>query len=181
MTELNWPVDSTQPAIVVSAYEHLAHALRQFEVRHCISLLGRAEVVAQRGWPEFGNRALLRLQFDDVQHSSRGFQAPSAEQIGALIRFARDWGGRGNLLIHCRAGTARSPAAAMIAAATLPQTDAEVPSQVVHAKTFFRPNTRMLELADAILQRKPTLIEILRSTSRPDRLDGWAPLRIPLA
>ena len=179
MTELNRPVDSTQPAIVVSAYQHLAHALRQFEVRHCISLLGRAEV-AQRGWPEFGNRALLRLQFDDVQYSSGDLQAPSAEQIGALIRFARDWGGRGNLLIHCRAGTARSPAAAMIAAATLPQTDAEVLSRVVQAKSYFRPNTRMLELADTILQRKPTLIEILRSTSRPDRLDGWAPVRIPL-
>ena len=67
MTELNQPVDRTRPAIVVSAYQHLAHALRQFEVRHCISILGRAEV-AQRGWPEFGNRALLRLQFDDVQY-----------------------------------------------------------------------------------------------------------------
>ena len=36
MTELNRPVDSAQPAVVVSAYQHLAHALRQFEVRHCI-------------------------------------------------------------------------------------------------------------------------------------------------
>src|SRR5258708_2150391 len=130
MTELKRSVDSTRPAIVVSAYLHLAHALRQFEVRHCISLLGRAEV-AQRGWPEFGNRALLRLEFDDVQYSSGDFQAPSAEQIGALIRFVRDWGGRRNLLIHCRAGTARSPAAAMIAAATFPQPDAEVLSRVV--------------------------------------------------
>jgi predicted protein tyrosine phosphatase len=171
MTDLSQPIDNTKPAIVVSAYQHLRDALSQFEVRHCVSILGRSEV-AQRGWPEFENRALLRLEFD---------QAPSAEQIGALIRFARDWGGRGNLLIHCRAGTARSPAAAMIAAATLPQTDAEVLSRVVQAKSYFRPNTRMLELADTILQRKPSLIEILRSTYQPDRLDSWAPVRIPLA
>jgi hypothetical protein len=39
----------------------------------------------------------------------------------------------------------------------------------------------MLEIADQLLGVKPTLIEILRSTSRPDRLDGWAPVRIPLA
>jgi predicted protein tyrosine phosphatase len=180
MTDLSQPIDNTKPAIVVSAYQHLRDALSQFEVEHCVSILGRSEV-AQRGWPDFENRALLRLEFDDVQYSSEDFQAPSAEQIGALIRFARDWGGRGNLLIHCRAGTARSPAAAMIAAATLPQTDAEVLSRVVQAKSYFRPNMRMLELADTILQRKPSLIEILRSTYQPDRLDGWAPVRVPLA
>ena len=180
MTDLSQPIDNTKPAIVVSAYQHLRDALSQFEVRHCVSILGRSEV-AQRGWPDFENRALLRLEFDDVQYSSGDFRAPSAEQIGALIRFARDWGGRGNLLIHCRAGTARSPAAAMIAAATLPQTDAEVLSRVVQAKSYFRPNTRMLELADTILQRKPSLIEILRSTYQPDRLDGWTPVRVPLA
>jgi hypothetical protein len=35
---------------MVSPYHSLPHALRQFEVRHSISLLGRAEVT-RRGWP----------------------------------------------------------------------------------------------------------------------------------
>jgi hypothetical protein len=41
--------------IMVSPYQSLPHALRQFEVRHCISLLGRAEV-ARREWPRIHQR-----------------------------------------------------------------------------------------------------------------------------
>ena len=68
-----------------------------------------------------------------------------------------------------------------IAAVSLPQIDPGVLARIVYARAYFRPNVRMLEIADQLLGVKPTLIEILRLTSRPDRLDSWAPVRIPLA
>ena len=39
MTELNRPVDSTQPAILVSAFQHLAHALRDRGGRYGLATL----------------------------------------------------------------------------------------------------------------------------------------------
>lgn len=163
----------TGPAIIISLYH-------QFDVRYAISILGQSEA-RQNPWREFGDRAVLRLQFDDVQHSTGQFEAPSREQVAALIRFAKEWSGRGSLLAHCRAGASRSPAAALIAAVSLPQIDPGVLARIVYARAYFRPNVRMLEIADQLLGVKPTLIEILRLTSRPDRLDSWAPVRIPLA
>jgi hypothetical protein len=62
-----------------------------------------------------------------------------------------------------------------------PQIDAGILARSVYARAYFRLNVRMLKIADQLLGVKPTLIEILRSTSRPERLDGWAPVRIPLA
>jgi predicted protein tyrosine phosphatase len=59
------------------------------------------------------------LAFEDTNESSESFVAPIREQIADLIEFARRWNGAGTLLIHCRAGSSRSPAAAMIAAAAL--------------------------------------------------------------
>jgi predicted protein tyrosine phosphatase len=83
-------------------------------------------------------------------------------------------------MCQCRAGLSRSPAAALIAAASLPQVQPEVLTRIVYARSYFRPNTRMIELADSILERQRTLIESLRSSSRPDRLDDWSPVRVPL-
>jgi predicted protein tyrosine phosphatase len=171
---------TARSAIVVSSYHHLDHALQQFQIDHVISILSAAEEATFPA-PSFGDRPILRLRFDDVAYSSVPFLAPSRQQIAELIDFAQTWSGDGTLLVHCRAGSARSPAGALIAAAALrkPNGD-ELLNRMARARAYFRPNTAMLGLADDLLGLKPGLVDLVRRLPLPDHEDDWEPVRIPL-
>ena len=166
------------PAIIISPYQHVAGILDRTTVSHVISILGESDRLA---WPTVGTLKVLRLKFDDIIYSSQRFIAPNRDQIADLIEFARDWNGVGSILIHCRAGRSRSPAAAVIAAASLgrPDTQALV-LRVGAAKAYFRPNETMLKLADTLLTPSPNLVDLTRSVSVPTRTDPWGPVTIPL-
>jgi predicted protein tyrosine phosphatase len=165
-----------EPGIIVCSFYHLSEVIDQADA--VVSILGQSDKLL---FPEVGNRKLLRLIFDDVPYSSEDFVAPSREQIAELIEFARHWNGSGTLLVHCRAGSSRSPAAAMIAAAALDAPDsAGLVLRVRTAKSYFRPNETMLKLADALLQPSPGLVDLARSVPVPTLTDDWAPVRVPL-
>jgi predicted protein tyrosine phosphatase len=107
---------------------------------------------------------------------------PLAEHIAELVAFGQRWAGLGSIVVHCRAGTSRSPAAAMILAAVLPGPKSDdLVRRVATAKTYYRPHRGMLALADRILKRRTPLIELLRSISTPAVMDTWGPASIPLA
>lgn len=166
------------PAIIISPYQHLPTALDEADASHVVSILGRSDKLE---WPTVGGRKVLRLEFDDINYSSGNFIAPSRDQIADLIEFAKDWSGSSALLVHCRAGSSRSPAAAIIAAAALggPDTEALV-MRVRTAKAYFRPNETMLKLADGLLGIEPALADLARSVPVPTRTDEWGPITIPL-
>jgi predicted protein tyrosine phosphatase len=166
------------PAIVVSPYMHVAQALNESSISHVVSILGPSDII---DWPNVGARRVLRLQFDDVSYSSGKLIAPTSEQIAELVEFARNWNGSTSILVHCRAGSSRSPAAAMIIAAALEQSDlAALVRRIGHAKAYFRPNTKMLSIADSILALTPSLVELVSSMPSLDRIDNWGAIRIPL-
>ena len=136
------------PFVAIAPYAQLNTALR-LPIDAVISILGDED---QLDWPEIGSREVLRLQFDDVGYSSGQLKAPTSDDIAKLISFARSWKAQSNLLIHCRAGTSRSPAAAMIVLAAVPETNLEVNFwRLLSAKSYYRPNTTMLRLADKLL------------------------------
>ena len=164
--------------IVVSPYQHLAGVLDEAKATHVISILGLTDKLS---WPNVGIRKVLRLQFDDIIYSSGKFIAPSREQIEELIEFARDWNGTGTLIVHCRAGSSRSPAAAIIAAAALGRPDsAALVMRIRTARAYFRPNETMLKLADTLLDPRLGLVDLARSVPVPTRTDPWGPVSIPL-
>lgn len=166
------------PAIIVSPYQHVPGILDRTAVNHVLSILGESDKLE---WPTVGARKVLRLKFDDIIYSSQRFIAPSHDQIADLIEFARDWNGIGSLLVHCRAGSSRSPAAAIIAAASLGRPDSQaLVLRVRTAKAYFRPNETMLRLADGLLTPSPNLVDLARSVSVPTRTDPWRPVTIPL-
>jgi len=124
---------------------------------------------------------VLRLAFDDRIVPSKTLIPPSHQHIADLIEVARRWNGVGTLLVHCRAGSSRSPAAAMIAAAALGRpNNTDLVLRVRAAKAYFRPNETMLRLADGLLGASPGLVDLSRSVPVPSRIDKWAPARIPL-
>ncbi len=163
-------------AIIISAIYHLPQVMHQADA--VISVLGQSDKLL---FPDVGNRKALRLTFDDTVIASKTLIPASREHIAELIEFARRWNGVGTLLVHCRAGSSRSPAAAMIAAAALGWPDsAELVLRVRTAKAYFTPNENMLKLADSLLGTSPGLVEVSRSVQVPPRTNKWAPVRVPL-
>ena len=164
------------PAIIISAIYHLPNVIEQADA--VISVLGQADKLL---FPEVGNRKVLRLTLDDTIIPSKTLIPPSRDQIAELIAFARRWNGTGTLLIHCRAGSSRSPAAAMIAAAALGRPDgAALVARIRTARAYFRPNEAMLKLADALISPSPGLVSASRSVPVATHTDVWGPIRIPL-
>jgi len=166
------------PTIVVSPYQFLQRATSTTRVTHAVSILGDSD---RLDWPNFGVVESLRLRFDDIHAPARGWVPPQPEHITELIEFGQRWAGSGSIVIHCRAGSSRSPAAAMILAAVLtgPMSD-DLVQRVASAKTYYRPHKGMLALADRILKRRTSLIELVQSLSRPATTDIWGPASIPL-
>lgn len=140
------PKLSPAPAIVISPYQWVKPALSEHNPTHVISILGNTDRLP---WPLLEDPKVLRLCFDDTYLSSKYAAGPTPQQIRSLIDFAKEWGGRSSILIHCRAGASRSPSAALIAAAAIGRRD--LFARLLDAKTYFRPNRRMLELAGKIL------------------------------
>jgi predicted protein tyrosine phosphatase len=173
------PMNHThEPAIIISPFQHIPQVLSQNDVTRVVSILGLSDKL---DWPSVGDRGVLRLRFDDIIYTSGSFVAPSADQIRQLIEFGRLWNGIGSLLVHCRAGSSRSPAAGMIVAAAVSGVDtASLVRRVLSAKAYFRPNEAMLKLADTLLVFNPGLVDLARSIPVPTRTDAWGPVRIPL-
>jgi predicted protein tyrosine phosphatase len=157
------------PDIAIAPYTDVYSALASGQFSHVISILGNSDGL---NWPETDSRQTVTLKFDDVGYSSGSLTAPSKQDIQKLIEFAREWNGLGHLLIHCRAGTSRSPAAAMIAVASVPKIWSRQNVEcVLGAKAYYRPNSTMLRLADQLLHPCPGLLEVARSFKPIDRAE----------
>jgi predicted protein tyrosine phosphatase len=161
------------PSIVITPYYELGRALTEHDVGRVVSILGAGS--DRLPWPDVGERPTLRLAFDDTHHSTGALVAPTRQDIDALIAFARDWRGEGTLLVHCRAGSSRSPAAAMIAPAAIGRLD--IARLVPTAKSYFRPHRGCLSLADAALA---TTLVGLAEKPAPTCTDNWAPVALAL-
>lgn len=106
-------------------------------------------------------RRKLRLLFADVESEESG---PTETDVKRLIRLAdtlKFTGGKG--LIHCEAGISRSAAAALIMYSYWlgPGKEREAMAKVITQRPTARPNRRMVTLADKVLERGGSLVEVL--------------------
>ncbi|HEV8599614.1 MAG TPA: hypothetical protein VGQ69_09665 [Gemmatimonadales bacterium] len=121
------------------------------------------------GFPELGPQYLdrhLRLGFHDILSPAENLVMPAAEHVAELLRFLEAWDRGDPLLVHCRAGISRSPAAAFIAACFLnPEIrENEIALALRRAAPLARPNETLVALADDALGRAGRMNEALRAT-----------------
>ena len=138
-------------------------------VTHVLSIL-------DPGWPEpealgaFDAHRRLELRFHDVIEAGSGWIAPERLDVEQLLSFGRDLTeSRGtHLLVHCHAGVSRSTAAAtLILAQARPDRPAEeVLQAVVRRRSHAWPNLRILELGDALLDRRGEIVDAARAIYR---------------
>ncbi len=148
-------------SIVIAPIGSVVSLRRRYAFSHVVSILGGRDDVE---FPSFGVSKVLQLKFDDVGYSSEYGRAASAADISSLIEFSSSWMSQGNLLVHCKAGTSRSPAAGMIILAALMEQDREVLiRKLLSMKAYYRPNTTMLRIADQLLSTGGLLVSIAHS------------------
>jgi predicted protein tyrosine phosphatase len=115
------------------------------------------------------DRELLR--FDDVVAEFPGFTACSIADIERMLAFGERVRAAGDtarhLLIHCHAGISRSTAAAAVLMAQFnPGRETEAFLTLLEIRRHAWPNTRVVEMADRILDRRGALLEGLAAYRR---------------
>ena len=134
-------------------------------ISHVLSIL-------DPGWPvpeafsSFGEHRKLEVRFHDViEDGIAGMRPPGADDVARILAFGRDLVGEsdsmGHLLVHCHAGVSRSTASMglIIAQARPDATAPAVLGEVLRVRPQAWPNLRILEMGDAQLGRRGTLID----------------------
>ena len=148
-------------------------------LRYDITICGIAELALHReagvshvlsivdpGTPEPDAFALFQrhrrqtLYFDDVLFETAGLQAPQDADVEALLAIGEELeaGDVRHLLIHCHAGVSRSTAAAaLLMAQHNPGRESDAFLALLDLRPQAWPNTRMVEIADRLLERRGAL------------------------
>ena len=138
------------------------------DVSHVLSIIDPDEPV-----PPILKRMDLRghrvFRFDDIVADYPGFDSPQRGHVAELLEFGRSLdAGTRHLLIHCHAGVSRSTAAAAILMAQPnPGREDEAFLALLDMRPHAWPNTRMVQFADALLERDGALVaglEVYRRT-----------------
>lgn len=166
------------PIIAVSPLSRIAEVAVTMKAREMISLLAEnqnfhrpAVIAADRH---------LRLGVNDVANPARGLVHPQEEHVAAIIDFARGWDQSAPLLVHCWYGVSRSPAAALIAAlAVRPDLDdQQLVADLRLASPQASPNTRLIEIGDALLGREGRLVAAVKAIGRGAEFSGEKPFAL---
>lgn len=131
-----------------------------------------------QGWGRFATARKLRMEFDDIDRTGHAWYiAPSEEDVARILRFGQQLD-HGKLLVHCAAGVSRSTASGimLMTQALGPGSERDVIQHVQsirepqlcgsatedHHHRTIHPNPRMVDFADALLDRKGALRRALR-------------------
>ncbi|PDV88555.1 protein tyrosine phosphatase [Rhizobium sp. H4] len=162
--------------IVVSPLSRIAEMAVRHKARDMISLIAREQAFHRPG--VIAPERHLTLALNDITFKGTGgLVAPDETHVQGIIEFAASWRQETPLLIHCWMGVSRSPAAALIAALSLApeQSEEELARRLRAASPFATPNTRLIEIGDALLGRGGRLAAAVRAIGRGAEADGNAP------
>lgn len=169
------------PDIVVSPLARIAEMAVRHGCTEMISLVAKGQDFHRPG--VIAQTRHLKLGMNDITFAGTGdLVAPQEDHVRQIVAFAHEWDRTRPLLVHCWMGVSRSPAAALIAAlAVVPdQDDDALVKRLRQASPFATPNTRLVEIGDAVLQRSGRLIAAVRAIGRGADADGNAPFVLPL-
>lgn len=147
---------------------------REIGAGHAVTLMNAQEIPEVATPEHMPAENHLRLVMSDIDHPADGRIMPAAEHVRALLAFLPRWDGReAPLLIHCRAGVSRSPAAAFIALCALNPAADEVnlARRLREAGRLTNPNRLLVALADAELRRGGRMVaamEVFADAGRPE-------------
>jgi predicted protein tyrosine phosphatase len=133
---------------------------------HVVSLLTVGTVVDRPAAIALDNHLFLGMH--DIVEPMADMQPPAREHVEQLLAFASRWDREKPVVVHCFAGISRSTAAALIIAAALaPERDErELARALRRASPSATPNSRLIAIADDMLDRQGRLIEAVAEIGR---------------
>ena len=153
--------------IHVCSLDAVAAVAERVAPRYLISLVDPGRSVERPPAIEAANH--LTWNFDDIVAARPGHVAPAAGDIERLLRFGRTWDTARPLLIHCHAGVSRSTAAAFILMCLLNEGRERDAALLLRKRgRHARPNHRMVELADGLMQRGGRMMAALLAMTPPE-------------
>lgn len=167
--------------IVVSPLSRIAEMAVRHKAREMISLLAANQDFHRPAVIQAARH--LKLSMNDISFAGTGdLIAPQEMHVAEIITFARAWDQASPLMVHCWMGVSRSPAAAMIASlAVAPDDDDDaLARRLREASPFATPNTRLVEIGDALLGRGGRLVKAVKAIGRGADADGNTPFTLPL-
>jgi predicted protein tyrosine phosphatase len=118
----------------------------------------------------------------DIPAEMDGFRAPAKAHVQELIDFVQRWDRSTPLVVHCYAGISRSTAAAFVIACALnPQRDErDIARSLRDASATAIPNTRLVSLADEVLDRQGRMVAAIESIGRGAESAEGTPFRLDI-
>jgi len=166
--------------IIICSLSDLPDAIEDEKPHAVVTLLGPELMIPElKG---FEGRH-LRLEMNDIAEHAPGQILPHDTHVDRLLAFVDAWPRDGApLIVHCWAGISRSTAAALITQAHLhPRADeAELAIALREAAPHARPNRRLIQLADDILDRRGRLVEAAELVYRDEPVFEGARTYYPL-
>ena len=167
--------------IVVAPLSRIAEMAVRHKSREMVSLIAEGQdfhrpavIAAERH---------LKLKMNDISFAGTGNLIASQEaHVREIIDFALSWDRAAPLLIHCWMGVSRSPAAALIASLAVSPDEADdiLAKRLRAASPYATPNTRLIEIGDALLGRGGALVRAVKAIGRGADADGNAPFTLAL-
>lgn len=154
------------PFLLVSSLAGLEKAIEEHRPSHLVTLLSPDYMIDTP--PQIAIDRHLRLALSDVGETWESDTPPSARHVDQLIAFGRNWGAKSPMLLHCWAGVSRSMAAAytVLCDRAGPGQELAVAQDLRARAAHAYPNSLLVRLADAALDRKGRMIEAAASIGR---------------
>ncbi len=110
----------------------------------------------------------LKLGMNDIAVPTAGLVLPDQDHIARIEKFVLDWDQKAPMLVHCWAGISRSTAAVFISLCILNPDREEglIGQKLREASPICYPNRKLVQLADAYLQRDGRMVAAVEKMGR---------------
>jgi predicted protein tyrosine phosphatase len=167
--------------IHVCSLARIAAAVDATGARSMVTLLQTGTAIVRPAAIKLDRHLFLSLS--DIVEPVDGHVLPDADHVRKLLDFALAWNREAPMLIHCYAGVSRSTAAAFISACAInPKRDElEIAQAIRAASPTATPNSRLVFLADAILERQGRMNEAITAIGRGESCAEGIPFSLQIA
>ena len=170
-------------AIHVCPLPALGERMAKSRATHLLSVMGPNDMIDP--WPGLEPDRHCRVTVNDIVEASDGLVLAGEAHVTQIIDFARVWARAGTdrrpLIIHCWAGISRSTAAAYIALCALnaKKDEREIARALRDVAPFAKPNGRLIEVADEVLNRKGRMCGAISDLPEAQWLANGVPFHLP--
>jgi predicted protein tyrosine phosphatase len=167
--------------IHVCSLSRLHATVDETGARHIVTLLRLVDRVQRPDHIAPENHLVLAV--DDITMPMDGYTAPAHEHVRRLIDFVGTWDRKAPMVMHCFAGISRSTAGAYVAACALNPTrdEMQIAWDIRHASRTAQPNSRIVSIADRLLNRDGRMIRAVDAIGLGDAATEGYPFRLSIA